>query len=75
MSHIVTQWQTASLTLGSAQDFTQFLDRYSGMGFEVKALSTFGHVERNGNVVQYYTLLMQRPVKWESANGSVTYPD
>jgi hypothetical protein len=71
---IVTAWQNAVLTLGTKDDYLGFLDRYASMGFEVKTLSTFGHVERNGNVVQYFNLVMQRPVAWSDSAGQVNYP-
>jgi len=71
---IVTSWQNAILTLGNLQDYQQFLDTHARQGFEVKALTTFGHVERNGNVTQYFNLLMQRPASWSSGNGDVEYP-
>lgn len=75
MAIIVTAWQNAILTLGNKDEYFQFLDRYSSMGFEVKALDTFGHVERNGNVTQFFNLVMQRPVSWSDSAGQVSYPE
>jgi hypothetical protein len=75
MSIIVTSWQTASLTLGNIQDFNEFINQNSQRGFEVKAMSTYGITERNGNLLQFYNVLMQRPVAWSDSDGQVSYPD
>ena len=75
MSIIVTSWQTASLTLGNIQDFNEFVNQNSKRGFEVKAMSTYGITERNGNLLQFYNVLMQRPVSWTESDGPVSYPD
>jgi hypothetical protein len=75
MSIIVTSWQTASLTLGNIQDFNEFVNQNSKRGFEVKAMSTYGIAERNGNLLQFYNVLMQRPVSWTESDGPVSYPD
>jgi|LauGreDrversion4_2_1035121.scaffolds.fasta_scaffold1392784_2 hypothetical protein len=75
MSIIVTSWQTASLTLGNIQDFNEFINQNSQRGFEVKAMSTYGITERNGNLLQFYNVLMQRPVAWSNSDGQVSYPD
>jgi hypothetical protein len=74
MSIIVTSWEAASLTLGSLQDYNQFLSQNSARGFEVKALSTTSHVEKNGNIIQFYNLVMQRPTSWSNSEGQLTYP-
>ena len=75
MSIIVTSWDFAILTLGSDQDIREFLVDNSRRGFEVKALSTFSHIEKNGNVRQGFNLVMQRPTSWSNSEGQLTYPE
>ena len=75
MSIIITSWEPASLTLGSEQDLREFLAHNSKRGFEVKALSTFSHIEKNGNVLQPFNLVMQRPTSWSNSEGQLTYPE
>ena len=75
MSIVVTSWGNAILTLGTVQEFNQFIDENSRRGFEVKAMSTTSHIEKNGNVLQFFNLVMQRPVSWSDSAGQISYSE
>jgi len=74
MSIIVTAWEATATTVATAQVFQEFLERCSRTGFEVKGFTTFENVEKNGKIVQYYTVLAQRPIAWADSSSQVSYP-